>query len=451
MNEIKRQLNKKMGSTSKRAEQVMAKVNEQKRQNQPTEKSNRLYYATFTTFLAVIIFTVLVVNPWSSNDFSQTTPTPPVIEEEPKEIVDLPLRSYFKQDGDVAYFLGMGNEYAGFTETTTWLSDEYVEILEDNTGAVMQKVYRIKMDAIELVYEEMMEFEKKSFTLTQLNQLDPMQTIMKLPLKDGFTFEGKTMSYPVKLITPYKEYDNLIQITEEIDGGKNHFYYDNGDGLVAKQFITNDGQEIVSLLGSINELPTINKEKVISFKNTSNNTVEEIPFYQLTFLNQLLLYKYEADNFELTYEPLFTDKDTEIGVFKYNCLEQYCENAFVKRIGEDITFGSLVWGKLQSFKLSPNYENIMISITLDEFYEDTVLPRAMLHVLNIDKMEVNMPNSYQDYFTHPWYPIFYYEWIDDTTIQAEVPDIENYESPTIYKWRQTKQQKTKIIEVSLTY
>ncbi|MBD8033734.1 hypothetical protein [Solibacillus merdavium] len=451
MNEIKRQLNKKMGSTSKRSEQVMAKVNVRKRQKQPFKKSNRLYYATFVIFLAMITLTILVMNPWSLNDFSQTTPTVPVDEEIKETIEELPLQKYFKEDGDVAYFLGMGNEYAGFTETTTWLSDEYVEILEDNTGAVMQKVYRIKTDAIELVYEEIMEFEKKSFTLTQLNQLDPIQTIIKLPVKDGFTFEGQAMSYPVKLITPYKEYDNLVQITKEIEGGKNYFYYDNGDGLVAKQFITNDGHEILSLLGSINELPTINKEKVISFKNTLNNTVEEIPFYQLTFLNQLLLYKYEADNFELTYEPLFTDKDTEIGVFKYNCLEQYCENAFVKRLGEDITFGSLVWGKLQSFKLSPNYENILMSITLDEYYEDTLLPRAMLHVLNIDKMEVNLPSSKQDYFTHPWYPIFHYEWIDDKTIQAEVPDIENYESPTIYKWRQTKQQKTKIIEVSLPY
>ena len=156
MNEIKRQLNKKIGSTSKRAEQVMAKVNEQKRQKQPTKKSNRLYYATFTTFLAVITFTFLVVNPWSSNDSSQTTPTPPV-DEETKENIDLPLQNYFKKDGDVAYFLGMGNEYAGFTETTTWLFEDYVEILEDNTGATMQKIYHIKSDAIELVYQEMME------------------------------------------------------------------------------------------------------------------------------------------------------------------------------------------------------------------------------------------------------------------------------------------------------
>lgn len=285
--------------------------------------------------------------------------------------------------------------------------------------------------------------------MAQLNQLDPIQTIIKLPLTDGVTFEAKTISYPVKLITPYKEYDDLVQITEESDGWEWTFYYDNGDGLVARKTLpkdAKDGEEILSLLGSINELPTLNKEKVISFKNLSTNTVEEIPFYRLTFLNQLLLYKYEADNFELTYEPLFKYNEAEIGVFKYNCLEKYCEMAFVKRLGEEVTFGSLAWGELRSFKRSPNFENVIFSINLDEYYEDTLLPRSMLHVLNIDKMEVNMPNSMQDYFTYAWYPIFHYEWIDDTTIQAEVPDVENYESPTLYKWQQSQEKKGKSLK-----
>lgn len=162
------------------------------------------------------------------------------------------------------------------------------------------------------------------------------------------------MSYPVKLITPYKEYDNLIQITEESEGWKNHFYYDDGDGLVAMKTLpkdAKDGEEILSLLGSINELPTLNKEKVISFRNLSTNTVEEIPFYQLTFLDQLLLYKYAAGNFELTYESLFKYNEAEIGVFKYHCLENYCEMAFVKRLNEEVIFGSKVWGKCRALSV----------------------------------------------------------------------------------------------------
>lgn len=100
-------------------------------------------------------------------------------------------------------------------------------------------------------------------------------------------------------------------------------------------------------------------------------------------------------------------------------------------------------GEMQSFKRSPNLENVIISINHDEYYEDSSFSRSMLHVLNIDKMAVIIPNSNQDYFTDPWYPIFHYEWIDDTTIQAEVPDVENYESPTLYKWQQSQEKKGK--------
>ncbi|WP_342574347.1 hypothetical protein MHH37_19680 [Solibacillus sp. FSL K6-1781] len=455
MNEIKRQLNKNMGSTSRRAERIISKVNEQKRQKPQTKKSNRLYYVAFTAFFALAALTIFVMKPWSTNDFNQAfLPSSEENDSSNGEIGEkpnLPLRNYFKQDGDVAYFLGTGNEYASFKETTTWLFYDYVEVQEDNGGAVMQKVYRIKQDAIELVYEEMIEVERKSFTLAQLNQLEPIHTILQPPIANGEIFENKTVTYPVNFQTPYKNYDNIIQITEDVEGGKNHFYYDYGDGLIAEQYIMNDGNEITSVLASINEPPTQTTEEMVSFKNIETKQTEILPLTKLTFLDSLTFYKSNAAQFEMTYEPLRLSKynETEIGVFRYNCDELNCEMAFAKRSNGELNFGATSAGTIDSFKLSPNLERIIFSITRDENYAGNVLSRTMLLILNIETMQMVIPTSQPFYFDSHLYPITHYDWINDTTIQAEVANISDYESETILKWQQLQEKETKVIEVSL--
>ena len=226
----------------------MTNGNNKKRQNQPTKKSKSLYFA-ITALLALIAIALFVMQPWSTDDLNEATPPP---SEQLNKTPPLPLKSYFKQDGAVAQFLGFGNEYAQFTETTTRLFDEYVELQENNGGAEIQRVYRIKQDAIELVYEEVIEEEKNTFTIAQLNQLESLETILIWPIIDGATFENKMISYPVTYKTPYKNYENSIRITEEVEGGKNHFYYAEGDGLVAKEFIMDDGYEVTSILETIN-------------------------------------------------------------------------------------------------------------------------------------------------------------------------------------------------------
>ncbi|WP_339196422.1 hypothetical protein MKY27_16610 [Solibacillus sp. FSL R5-0449] len=236
----------------------ISKTSEKKRQNPKTKKPKSLYYAIFTAIFALAALTIFL-QPWSTNDANKallpSNEENDSSNEEIGEQPNLPLRNYFKQDGDVAYFLGMGNEYASFKETTAWLFDNYVEVQEDNGGAVIQKVYHIQQNAIELVYEEIIEKEKKSFTLAQLNQLDSLHIILQWPIVSGETFENKSVTYPVNFKTPYKNYDNLIQISEAVEGGKNHFYYDDEDGLIAEQYIMNEGGEVTSVLASINEPP----------------------------------------------------------------------------------------------------------------------------------------------------------------------------------------------------
>lgn len=234
----------------------MSNVNK-KRQKQTAKKSKRFSYLIFLALLALVAIALFVMQPWSTDDLNEATPPPSEQQDgsnnvEEEDELPLPLRNYFKQDGNVAHFLGFGNEYAEFTETTTWLFDDYVEVQENNGGAEIQRVYRIKQDAIELVYEEVIEEEQNTFTMAQLNQLESLQTILKWPIIDGATIDNKTVSYPVTYQTPYKNYENLIQVSEEVEGGKNNFYYADGDGLVAKEFIMDDGYEVTSVLETIN-------------------------------------------------------------------------------------------------------------------------------------------------------------------------------------------------------
>lgn len=426
-----------------------------RRQKPQTRKSSRFYYAAFTAFFALAALAIFVMKPWSTHDFNQAfLPSSEENDSSNGEIGEkpnLPLQNYFKQDGDVAYFLGTGNEYASFKETTTWLFNDYVEVQEDNGGAVLQKVYRIKQDAIELVYEEVIEVERKSFTLAQLNQLEPIHIILQPPIANGETFENKTVTYPVNFKTPYKNYDNIIQITEVVEGGKNHFYYDYGDGLIAEQYIMNDGNEITSLLASINEPPTQAIEKMVSFKNIGTEQTEILPLTKLSFLDPLTFYKSNAAQFEMTYEPLRLSKynETEIGVFRYNCDELNCELAFANRSNGELNFGAISAGTIDSFELSPNLERIIFSITLDENYAGNVLSRTMLLILNIETMQMEIPTSQPFYFDSHLYPITHYNWISDTLIQIEVANISDYEPETILKWQQLQEKETKVIEVSL--
>ena len=127
MNEVKRQLNKKMGDTKERSQKIIMNVEQQKHQQTSKKKSSFVYYVTFVSF-AVLLGLFFMLNPFQVN-IPVTAPTPNVgTSEEPlTEDGILNLKSFFKQDGDVAYFIGDNLTFADFTETTTWLNDDYVK------------------------------------------------------------------------------------------------------------------------------------------------------------------------------------------------------------------------------------------------------------------------------------------------------------------------------------
>lgn len=452
MNEVKRQLDKKMGNTSQRGERIMNHVNDKKRQAKNKKAPQKLYYATFAGFVALLAVLAIILNPFSTNDPNKATRIPtelkePTIEiKEPKDHRET-LKKFFKQDGDVAHFLGSGNEFARFTETTTWLFDDYVQILEDNGGAVSQKIYRITEKAIELVYQEIAEPTAKVFTELDLSALPTAQTVLQWPVANGDKVGDLSIQMPVEIKTPYQTFSNAILLTEEVEAGKNDYYYVEGYGLVARVFETSDGYRVVSSLASINEPPATTSDETISVLNVDTNELELLPLQDLPFIDPMQPYT-TTDDFDITYEPLFQTEDGEFGMFAAYCGDYNCSLAFAFRNGETITNGPVVFGSKLSIKRSPNLKKVIIALRYIEPHEDTLIERSMLQIINVETMQAEVPTSQETYFSEQSYPITHYDWVDDTMIQLEVADINDAKADTIYHWQQNNRP-TKTIEVHL--
>ena len=120
MNEIKRQLDQKLGDTSERTASVIQKIEAGKKMKRTAKrsKSSGPIYIAIASFVTVLALFFLL-GPWSgnkeqnANDPSLTPPTVTEPDDDPSSYKEL-LRSYFKPTETQAYFIGYGNEYASF-------------------------------------------------------------------------------------------------------------------------------------------------------------------------------------------------------------------------------------------------------------------------------------------------------------------------------------------------
>ena len=100
MNEIKRQLDKKMGDTKKRAERVMVMVEHKKHQTNNKTVSKR-YYVTFTAFVALLAAVIFYMNPFETKAPITSKPLPTPVE--PSEKSNLNLKNFNFKDLQTKY------------------------------------------------------------------------------------------------------------------------------------------------------------------------------------------------------------------------------------------------------------------------------------------------------------------------------------------------------------
>lgn len=260
MNEIKRQLDLKMGDTKERAQSVMKKFEHNKQTKRSPKKLWMPYVISvagivLACFLLFLLYPQLEQNQITGNPTS--TNEPPIEDEMP-----VTLANYFPKSEETMYYAGEGNEFASMQITTTWLSDQYVQQIIDNGGGITQQIYRITNNEIQLVYNEMMEFEPVSFELDELNALETISTILKAPIKSGTKFDHKTVQYPVKVKVPFGTFEDAVLVSEETEMDTMNYYYVEQYGLVKREFITEDGYVVTSSLASIGEPPNQTTEGI---------------------------------------------------------------------------------------------------------------------------------------------------------------------------------------------
>lgn len=244
MNEIKQQLIEKIGDTSERATRIQQHVNFKKLQQPVVVKSQWAYYSTIVAFIGVIAFCIFLIPSAINTGEGKLT------EQEPQEIV-IPteedddtvveekgeyyalLKQYFFSDESEAVFLG-GFENGGFTVQTFWLSDHYVQQVLSSDAGIVERIYRLNGDQIELVFEELIDDTVRSQMSTdELNKLPMLQIVLKAPFKIGDEYGDWTViETSGQVTTTYGSFSNVLVVENTDDDVRMRKYYVQGFGEV---------------------------------------------------------------------------------------------------------------------------------------------------------------------------------------------------------------------------
>ncbi|WP_053589358.1 DUF4652 domain-containing protein [Bacillus sp. FJAT-22090] len=251
MKGIKRQLNAILSDTSKRGNRVQEGVNlKLGKQHQNIQVVGWRYYATITAFISLIAFCIYLIpfgNVVDNVSMTELEPplTVPAIEDvdeklalEKGDYYEI-LRQYFFPDGSKATFLG-GFENGGVKIETTWLDDHYVRQNIINDGGNVERIYRLKDNHIEIVYEEMADgVPRIQWTIEKLNKLPVKEILFEAPFEVGNQYgDWSVIETSGEVTTTYGSFSDVL-ILECADNENNRWmrrYYVRGFGEVKWEF-----------------------------------------------------------------------------------------------------------------------------------------------------------------------------------------------------------------------
>lgn len=441
MNEIKRQLDKKMGDTKARSEKLMQSIENNKLQLRDKKSSSKRYYATFTAFVALLV-TFLYINPFETK--APTTLTPTITEQPEQNQSKLNLKNFFKQNGDVAYFVGMNNEYASFKETTTWLSDEYVQLSIENGAIEKRKIYKITEDAIYLVLEDMPELQGNTeISIDLLDSLTPISILLTADLKKMQTIDENEVTYPTKLNIPLQKFDNVIQVTNETKDSTNEFYFAENFGLIGQISTFHEGAPIISFLTSINSEPSL--ELSLPVVNQSTNEKEVVTFDKLIMIDPLLIYHPEFTESTATYTKIYESSAHELGFIEINLPEQFTSHLVV-RTGNSVRAIAGGHTRVTDWRFSPDQKRVAIFSSNGHNWGDiNDYQTDSLSVIRLDEMIGESPLNDKELNLYSQ-SIIAYKWLDNFTLEYSTPDIGDSSSPELYvEWMKADNKPTKTI------
>ena len=260
MNEIKYELDRYIGDTTK----LSAKIKKNVKTPQRTKKSSPLPW--IASIAALFIIGVLSFTFFSGGNEKPIVAPPseetPVVEQpQEKSYVDQ-LKSMFHEDGQFSYFIGEVGEYSSHTQVTYWLNENHVQIIKDNTGSVMLELYRITDNEIQLLLSAMYN---DGFTYNRLTSYKDFSTV--------FVSQGELPFDPTAELSLTLE-DALAQLKPI----ETHFALplEIGD-MVGEYAVVDILDELTIQYGSFKNVYVLENEE------------DDFPFF-LVFLSRLLLF-----------------------------------------------------------------------------------------------------------------------------------------------------------------
>lgn len=452
MNEIKRQLNMKIGDTSDRVARVQQLVHEKKMNQQETKKIHWPYYATIVTFIGVLAFCIyLIPNALNKEEGRLTEQDPPsqVVpsDKDDEDVEELgghyeQLKQYFFDDETVAIFQG-GHENRGYTVETFWLSNRYVQQTVRSHNRV-NYIYRITNNEIELVNEmPVVGAGPANIPIKDLDNMTSIRTILKAPFQVGDTLDGWKISDTAgEITTTYGKLTNVLVMEKLEDDVHWKKYYAPGFGEVKSENNYVES-ELVSIGPYVNPLP------VITLKNTLTDEKKSVDAENFPELQQYILdnHDWETDLQPIPYIELSeTDNSATYSVVSPECMNEVCSKWLLKETsngGGVVEIGSDMVDDTVEF--SPNNLKVLLRFTSDE--EGTV--RNRLAIIDLQEMKIIMPSQNSMYFEEVTWPIVEYGWVDDQTVAFKTADIHNAMNITIKKWVQAGKQPVKDVTVKL--
>lgn len=466
MNEIKRQLEKSIGDVTARSNRVIQKFEATKKMKRPTKKlSNSIpIFIAFTTF-ATVLAIFFLVGPWTKNEPVTTKPDPnpdQTLVTTPEVTPDAPepniqdntsykdqLIMFFKTEKSRADFYGIGNEYANFSEETTWLDENYVQIIIDNGGSQTRNIYRITDTAIEQIVNEYYEEETAPPTIDKLKQMPVISTILQAPFENGKVFDNKTMYTNVEVETFMGTYPAAIMVEDHENNVKRYYY--EGLGFIGEKYELEDNYVVESYIAAINGNYTKDLNPLVKIYNET--TRNEETYYVKDFETvDPFAYKLRPEQYKITYRKLNNVKKGEIGVFMHSCIENAtCIFEFVYKTNSTFTtLQSLIYISYGNITYSPNNRYMVIptygSETKHYSSNETTIETGGLYVIDLNTIQSNSKES-ANYYGY-YYPIISYSWVNEQTIRLEVPDIPNDVHETVYNW-QNSERKTKTVDLKI--
>ena len=450
MNELKRQLDQKMGDTNERAQRVIHKIEDGKKvKRSPVKsKSSGAVYIAIASFVTVLALFFLI-GPWNNEAPVTSNPEPeeenPIINEPEETSYKELLQKFFKADGDVAHFQGFGHKTTSFTETTTWINDDYVQILVEDGFTPMQYIYRITDTDIRLVLSHLVHEAIAEPSIEELNAMDTIEIMLQAPFEQQ-SYDDFNIYKDVTIKTPYGTFSSILVSTSEQGHTLNHYYVEEL-GLVAQISQWDGGYADESYLASINEPPTFNQVSEVEVYNESLQKTERYPFEDFSFVDPYL-YEVKKDKYyNFTYRLLIETTEAEFGVVNYACDErEQCSNIFVKKDGSRLTFITSAYGSYGNIQLTPNQAIAAIPISILE-QNNTIIERNRIVLIDLNTFKQLLPSAAPVYFDFPpKYPIVDFS-LTNTSIKLTLPETNSTHYSAIEAWEAQTPQKVKEVTI----